>query len=271
MEENKKEHLALATGFVLILFVLAFTLFRYDKSPDKNLDPKTVSGPSSKSQQKFNTISPNDLQKKISLKSNNIAMLDVRSFEAYIEEHIIDSIGIPLDEFPVEQKIDGRSQIIVIGQSANDENIGTAVEKLKGEKFKDILVLAGGIDAWKQSLSGTVSYGNPKSFVDQSKVSYLDPEQLNDALKAEVPLFIVDVRSKAEFSKGHIKGALNIPFDELEKRRGEITERKAVVVGANELEEFQASVQLYDMLLISPFVMRTAMPGWESKGFPLTQ
>ena len=107
--------------------------------------------------------------------------------------------------------------------------------------------------------------------MDQSKVSYVDPEKLKEALDQNVPMFIVDVRTSNEYSKGHISGAKNVPFEELEKRRSEISEKKVVVVGINELQEFQASVQMYDMLLVSPFVMRGAMPKWEENKYPLVK
>lgn len=86
-----------------------------------------------------------------------------------------------------------------------------------------------------------------------------------------VPLFLVDVRSNSEFSKGHIQGAINVPFDELEKKRNLIKENKVVVIGSNELQEFQASVQMFDMLKVQPFVVKTAMDGWQQKNFPITQ
>jgi rhodanese-related sulfurtransferase len=131
-------------------------------------------------------------------------------------------------------------------------------------------VLAGGMEVWKQNGGPTVTYGDPTSIIDQSKVSYVEPENLNDALKQNVPMFIVDVRSSDDYAKGHISGAKNIPDDDLEKRRSEITEKKVVVVGMNELQEFQAAVKMYDMLLVSPFVLKGAMPQWEQKGFPVT-
>lgn len=271
--QHKKEQMAIAIGFVLILFVFVFTLIRTDISKEKDSNASKETGGKTQeltSTQKYKTISTSELQKKISTEKDKLALLDIRPFDSYIAEHIVDSINIPLDEFPVGQKIDAHSQIIVIGELA-DDNVAMAVEKLKGDDFDNVLVLAGGMESWKQLLGPTVTYGNPKSFVDQNKVSYLDPEELNEALKSEVPLYIIDVRSGEEFTKGHVKGAVNIPFDDLEKRRNEVKERKAVIVGSNELQEFQASVQLFDMIMISPFVMRQAMPGWESKGFPLVQ
>lgn len=276
MSNIKKDHLALYIGFVLIMFVFLLTVFRAGTfNSKKNDSVKEDSSLEKKSEvlPKYKTISATDLQKKLLIASskNSITLLDIRSFEAYSAEHIMDSIGIPLNEFPIQQKFDAKNQIVVIGQDKNDAGIETAVEALKKEKYENILVLAGGMDSWKQLLGPTVTYGNPKSFVDQSKVSYFDPEELKKAIETKQPLFIVDVRSNEEFNKGHIQGAINIPFDNLEKERGKITERRIVVVGANELQEFQASVQIYDMLLASPFVMRTAMPGWQSKGYELVK
>ena len=84
-------------------------------------------------------------------------------------------------------------------------------------------------------------------------------------------MFIVDIRSSEDYAKGHISGAKNLPIDDLEKRRLEITEKKVVVVGNSELQEFQAAVRMNDMLLVSPFVLKGAMPQWEQKGFPLVK
>lgn len=274
-KKNKNEEIALIVGFVLILFVIIFTLFRNSSSSNSD---KSKSQPDSQSDQQtdapnYETISANELNKKIITSGNKdgIALLDIRPFDAYIQEHIVDAVNIPLDEFPVDSKIDAHSLIVVIGANSTDKDIPTAVDKLKQEDYKNIIVLAGGMTSWKQLIGSTVTYGDPKSFVDQSKVSYLDPSSLNDALTQKVPVFIIDVRSADEYAKGHIEGAKNIPFEDLEKRRGEISEKRIVVVGANELQEFQASVQMYDMLLASPFVMRTAMPGWQDKGFALVK
>lgn len=41
---------------------------------------------------------------------------------------------------------------------------------------------------------------------------------------------ILDVRSKSEFATGHIKGALNIPVNELAKRLDQLPDKKRPVV-----------------------------------------
>lgn len=268
------ENQILLIGFVLIILVIVFTIFRgkiFSKS-DNSSTSDTISQISKQSNAPtYTTISATELNKKITLKKEPLVLLDIRPFELYISEHILDVINISLDEFPVGSKIDAHSQVVIIGNDKDDKDIDKAVEGLKKEKIENIKVLAGGMDSWKQLVGATVTYGDPKSFVDQSKVSYLDATSLNDALKQKVAVYVVDVRTPEEFAKSHIAGAINVPMEELEKRRGEIKEKKIVVVGINELQEFQASVQMYDMLLASPFVMRGAMPKWEELKFELVK
>lgn len=275
MHKEKKEDFIIITGFGLIILIIIFTLVRGTLfSASKNQELNSNSSENQfESSLPYKTISAKDLNKKIMgvSKKDGITLLDVRPFEDYIREHIVDALNIPIDEFPVDSKIDKHNQVILIAADSQDKNIAIALEKLEKEDFKNILVLAGGMNSWNQLIGATVTYGDPNSFVDQSKVSYLDPEQLNDALTQQVAVYIVDVRSSENFAKGHIPGAKNIPFDELEKRRSEITEKKIVVVGDNELQEFQAGVQMYDMLLASPYIMRKAMPGWQDKNFTLVQ
>lgn len=271
----KNENIVIAIGFGLIFLVIIFTIFRsylFNRSP-RNDEKQRTSKVIATIPLPYKTISSKDLNNKILgiEKKESITLLDIRQFSSYIEEHIVDSINITPDEFPISSKIDIHNQIIIIAENSKDKDILTVIEKLKEEKIENALVLAGGMESWKQIIGATVTYGDPESFVDQSKVSYLDPQQLKDALDQQVPVYIVDVRSKEAFAKGHVAGAKNIPFDELEKRRNEIKEKRIVVLGENEVQEFQASVQLYDMLLVSPFIMRTAMPGWQSKQFPLIQ
>lgn len=273
MENEKKEKIAIILGFFMILIVILITLFRSNLFESKDSSYKFNLDEQGSSELGYATINAKDLNKKILLnkKDNPMVLLDVRPFDSYIKEHILDTINITPDEFPLNSKIDTQKQVIVIGANKNDENIKKTVTELKKENFKDYLVLLEGMESWKQIGGITVTYGDPTSFVDQSKVSYVEPEKLNEALKQNIPMFIVDVRTPEEYAKGHIAGSINIPSDDLEKRRREIKEQRVVVVGMSELHEFQSSVQMYDMLLASPFVLKGAMPKWEEKGYPIVK
>ena len=84
--------------------------------------------------------------------------------------------------------------------------------------------------------------------------------------------FILDVRDESAFAQGHLKNAVNIPFDKLEERRREISSTKKVIVcGQNETQEFQAAVKIYDMKLVSPFVLKGSVEKWKQQGFELVK
>jgi rhodanese-related sulfurtransferase len=51
-------------------------------------------------------------------------------------------------------------------------------------------------------------------------------DELQSARKAGDPILVIDVRSEAEYAKGHVPGAVNIPHDALPARLNEVVERK---------------------------------------------
>lgn len=52
-------------------------------------------------------------------------------------------------------------------------------------------------------------------------------EELNDTLARGVPPRILDVRTAREFAEGHVPGAVNIPFNEVGARAGELSAPRA--------------------------------------------
>jgi 3-mercaptopyruvate sulfurtransferase SseA len=58
---------------------------------------------------------------------------------------------------------------------------------------------------------------------------YIKVEELVDDILAKKKLVIVDVRTTAEFTQSHIKGAVSIPLSQIRFRLGEIPENRFVV------------------------------------------
>lgn len=54
--------------------------------------------------------------------------------------------------------------------------------------------------------------------------------QLEGMLNRGGTFLLLDVRSREEFSSGHLRGAVNIPFDELEERFYELPKGKDIIV-----------------------------------------
>lgn len=62
---------------------------------------------------------------------------------------------------------------------------------------------------------------------ETSAVGTITPAELSQRLKEPNPPIILDVRTRDEYSSGHIDAALNLPHDELERRLDEIPVNKA--------------------------------------------
>jgi len=62
---------------------------------------------------------------------------------------------------------------------------------------------------------------------ETSAVGTITPAELSQRLKEPNPPIILDVRTRDEYSSGHIDTALNLPHDELERRLGEIPGNKS--------------------------------------------
>lgn len=75
-------------------------------------------------------------------------------------------------------------------------------------------------------------------------------------------LFIIDVRDVESFADGHIPGAVNIPYEEIEKRFRAVPKDKIIVVYCWSAECMLAprSALKLSQLEIFPRIMRT---GWE--------
>ena len=62
---------------------------------------------------------------------------------------------------------------------------------------------------------------------ETSPVGTFTPAEFAQRLKEPNPPVIIDVRTRDEYSAGHIDTALNLPHDELERRLGEIPGNKS--------------------------------------------
>ena len=63
--------------------------------------------------------------------------------------------------------------------------------------------------------------------VIENRMNVITPEEYLNTATDQTQL--IDVRTAAEFSKGHIEGAINIPVDSLRERMGELDKNKEIV------------------------------------------
>lgn len=268
-KKESREKLAVGAGFALIVLVGAVTILR---SVDFGSSEENASPVSSKETgEKYGTISAPDLQKKITSSPATIALLDIRSGDSYIEEHAIDSLSIPIGDLESDSSLDARKQIFLIGENSEDKDVDKAFAILAKKGLRNVTVLAGGLESWKNLGGQTVTSGDPTSFVNQAKVRSVTAEELQASLDGG-KIFLIDARSQKDFSEGHIKNAINIPFEELEKRRSEIPLSKTIAVyDANEVLGFQSTARIYDLVSIPAYNLKGGLDGWKEKGLEMVK
>lgn len=267
IDKKNREKLAIFIGLFLIVLVAAITLFRPSL---ENKEVKDMADSSAKENTNYAKISATELLQKIKNK-DKVAIIDIRSGDAYQQEHIIDSLNIPLADLREGKfSVQPDSLIVLVGDGSDSSELAQAANST-GNKIA--AVLTGGISSWKVNNGGTVSWGDPTSFVNQSKVTFTEPEDLKALLDSKNQQFyLIDARPQVEFTKEHIPQAVNISFEELEKRRSGIPSGKMIVVyGETELAGFQAGVRLFDLNIYSASVLRGGFAGWKDNGYPIEQ
>lgn len=85
---------------------------------------------------------------------------------------------------------------------------------------------------------------------------------------------VVDVREKATFSKGHIVGAINIPFADLKKHLPELDnykERPVVVIDAMGQHAGTVGKQLMEAGFINVKRLKGGLNTWQGENLPLVK
>jgi len=273
MKKNKNSNLiALAIGLFLIILIALVTIFR--PSTLKKSDLTTVNPQNAIIEKLKNAskISSSDLAKKIS-GGEDMTLVDIRSEEMFASEHLLNSINVPLAKINDEMGALNKEKAYVIVDSGSTlGSVASTVGTLSDAGFKNILYLDGGLDAWKLNYNPTISGGDPNSFTDQSKVSYIQTDKLRELLKTEKNLAIIDVRKSGQFNEGHIKDAVNIFLDDLEKRKNDIPLGKKIILYDNDgLWAFKAATRLFDMGFFNTLALSDGLNSWKQKNYEIVK
>jgi rhodanese-related sulfurtransferase len=270
-DKKSQEKKALIVGFTLILLVVLFAFIKPYFGKNQTNNSKTAS---QKEIQDYPQISFSDLQNKIR-SQENLQVIDIRANDFYGAEHIIDSINIPIEELETSKINAGTDKLIVVlseGSEADKTNEYQAIQLIKDKGFKDVTALSGGMLSWKNNNGQTISWGDPNSFVDHSKVTFVSVEDLKKYISDRNTIFVLDVRPPSSFTSGRIANAINIPLENLEERRSEISSTKNIVVyGDTDIQSFQAGVKLYDLNFFSVQVLQGGFSSWEDKKMEITK
>jgi rhodanese-related sulfurtransferase len=165
-------------------------------------------------------------------------LLDVRKADVAGQGFIKGAVAFAsADEKSLESlpKKEMKAPVIVYDEDGkwNAPKVASAIVKAG---FTNVMVLNGGLAGWQQAKLPveTGKLATSITYVPKPKPGEI-PMEAFIKLIAGIPAdtVIVDVRNKDELGDGIIKGALNIPADELEQRAAELPKEKKVITYCN--------------------------------------
>ncbi|MFA6285117.1 MAG: rhodanese-like domain-containing protein [Parcubacteria group bacterium] len=273
MQNEKNQHKIFVVGFSLVVIIILWFLL-------KPLVLNLKGGQSSKDEQKANeeilkapSTMPEDLLKAIQDKSK-IFLADISSSDEFNRGHIATAVNVQADKldksFFVALGADRTSNILIVNQGDNLTDLATVVNKIVSDGFVNAKYLRGGIPGWQEKGYPLVSSGG--SGEDSAKVKNITIDEIKkDAEITPALLQFLDVRSKNDFAKEHIVGAINLSLSELETRKSEIPVlKKTIIYGSNENDGFQAAAVLFDLNFFNVYKMNGGIEDWKAAGGKVT-
>lgn len=262
---SRQDATAIIIGFGLVVIVVVFFAIKgmSPEQDDADVLEATVADAT------IPSIDPAEAVRLSLAPASSVVILDIRSDVEYQASHIPDSVSVPAEKADEYVPVEGADILLI--PSRDTELTRASVAKLTGKGAR-VSVIGDGIAGWEIAGGPVVSFGNPSSPTDRSKVNFVSLDAFKSIVEDRRILhMILDIRSAEAFARSHIPESYNIPFPELEKRRSEIPPAINVALyGDNELEVFQASTRLFDLGVFSVKTLEGTFSEWEAKGFPVT-
>lgn len=192
--------------------------------------------------------------------SNGAVLLDVRSSDTYLDEHIPGSLHVALSGVQFGTRVGfvlpSAAPIIVVADSAAEAQ--RAADSLRVVAF-DNLLGATDIAAWKAG-------GN-----ETAATARVAPADLERRLQHGEGIRVLDVREPNEWEAGHIAGATFIPYRELPKRMDEVPAEDPLAVVCGSSSRSPIAVSLLERAGIADLInVDEGMAGWYRAGLPVT-
>jgi rhodanese-related sulfurtransferase len=243
-----KEVLVVLIGVLLIIAVLLITIV-FPKKESQPIPSKNFSEDSKTTRffEQVTYVQAETLQQEISRK--NILVLDLRERSYYDISRIANSLSVTPDTVvdTFKNYKPTPTEVVLLDTEGQTEALQKAIQSLRENNIKNIRVLSGGYSTWNTLIYPTISYADPESALDHSKVRSISIENAKKLLTDKQVIFL-DVRPEGDYTNDHKEGSINIPFELLETSREKIPKTKMLIVyGTSPLDSFQAGVRLFDL------------------------
>jgi len=215
-------------------------------------------------------IATQELAAKMRASAWTFTVIDARARVEYDEAHIPGAISVPAPDVAValpKRIKDRRRELIFYCNGPKCTKSQKAARGAIALGYQNVLEYNEGLPGWgkaKMPIAGT-----PLPPVDVPAVAAGD---LAAELKSGKHPFILDLRDAQEFNAYHLKGAVNIPLDDVEKRLGELPKDGEVVIACHAGQQSIVGARLLHHLGVGIPGLRRLDGGilaWQQKGLPL--
>jgi rhodanese-related sulfurtransferase len=207
------------------------------------------------------------------------AVFDVRERGEYNDGQIPGATSLPRGqlEFRIADLVPDRGVVIVLYDD-DEGRSRLAAETLRRAGYGHVLILAGGLSAWRAAGRETMRGVNVPSKAFGEKVHHeravpdVAPEDLKSLMEQSADLMILDVRTPEEYGRFCIPGGLNVPggdlilwVDELQRRR----DATVIVNCAGRTRSIIGAAALRRLGLTNVRALRNGTMGWVLAGYEL--
>lgn len=233
-----------------------------------------------------------DLKARVDANDATMLIVDIRKAEDYAKGHIKGAVNVPfakvneyLDKLPADKELivycytgQTAGQTVAImnmyGYNARSLNLGFDSGWVKKNNFP--------VDTTANELPANVTPAKPDAKIAEVLKAYYTnmPEHTYKISSADLQkliengddIQIVDLRKPEDFAKGHVKGAVNIPFGEVNKHFGEFPKDKPVFVYCYTGQTAGQTVGVLNVLGINARSVHLGFDlGWNAEKFPVEQ
>lgn len=172
-------------------------------------------------------------------------IIDLRSPERVAAGHIERATSIPAARLSASSSLFPKAKhvpIVVYGE--NDEEVVAAARTIRAWGYRQVTIYPGGVAAWLESAE--VLTTEPASETISAAVpgtgSQIMAKDFELAIQSPISVQMVDVRSAADYAKGHLTKSVHIPLQQLTARYSELDrEMIQVVFAADEMQAEMAA------------------------------
>ena len=113
------------------------------------------------------------------------------------------------------------------------------------------------------------NYLRPK---EERKYTSLDTEETIEFIKNNSDSIIIDVRDKQEYESEHIKGAKNIPFEDVDKKIGGLPKSRPILVYCQSGAKSIRAIRKFEMAGFDQlYHIHEGLRGWKINDYPTVQ